>query len=410
MSRTRRRQPERRSSRGGLEPQTQRILDLQETAGNAAVVQLLSAVQRDNAGAGHRTLRQGSTGDDVRELQSSLNARADVTTALEVDGIFGPITARAVRELQSANPPLAVDTVVGPRTWAVIDAGPGVTDDTALAKKVFDRGAAAYDQGDYAHAYDFFERAHELAPRPGILFSEGQALRRLGGRRGEAIACYEAYLATGDPARRAEAEGFVAELRGPAPTGAEAVDTAAAKAEFDKGAELYDAGDFAHAYDEFTKSWELSHRAGLLFSRAQALRRLGGRDPEAISLYEQYLATGDPKQAEDAAREVADLRGPARTGIEDIDTAAARAAFDKGAVLYEAGDFAHAYDEFTRAGQLSDRPGILFSRAQALRRLGGRRDEAIDLYRAYLASGDDKRRTDAEIHLRELRTQGAEPR
>ncbi len=392
------------AEREPMDPRAQRILDLQRTAGNAAVVQLIGEPQP------HPTLRGGSTGDAVRDLQSALNARSDVTTSLEVDGIFGPITAKAARELQSVNPPLVVDGVVGPMTWGVLDAGPGATDSTVLAKKVFDRGAAAYDRGDFAHAYDFFVRAYELAPRPGILFSEGQALRRLGGRREDAIACYQRYLETGDTQRADDAAQYIAELQGPAATGVEEVDTAAGKAMFDKGAALYDAGDFAHAYDEFSKSWELTHRPGLLFTRAQALRRLGGRDPEAIALYEQYLASGDTRRADDAAQYVAELRAPVATGVEEVDTAAGKAMFDKGAALYDAGDFAHAYDEFTRSWELTHRPALLFSRAQALRRLGGRRDEAIALFQAYLASGHDARRDEAERHIRELTTQGAEPR
>ena len=392
------------TTRNRAEPRAQRILDLQRTAGNAAVVQMIGEEQP------HRTLRQGSTGDDVRELQSALNERSDVTTALEVDGIFGPITAKAVRELQTANPPLVVDGIAGPMTWGVLDSGPGATDSTVEARKVFDRGAAAYDRDDFAHAYDFFVRAYELAPRPGILFSQAQALRQLGGRREEAIACYEKYLATGHEARRAEAEAHLAELRGPAATGVEEVDTATGRELFNKGAALYDAGDFAHAYDEFTKAWELTHRAGLLFSRAQALRRLGGRDPEAIALYEQYLDLGDGNRAAEATQYVAELRGPAVTGVEEIDNAAARDLFNKGADAYEHGDYAHAYDEFTKAGKLSPRPGLLFSRAQALRRLGGRRDDAIKLYEEYLASDHESRRKEAEFHLHELRTQGAEPR
>jgi tetratricopeptide (TPR) repeat protein len=398
------------------------MLGLQAALGNRYVQGLMAQrVQREaavpDAGAApaaptvttRRTLRQGSRGDEVRELQSSLNARSDVTTPLEVDEIFGPITARAVREVQSANPPLVVDAVVGPLTWGVIDSGPGVTDNTVLAKKVFERGSAAYDRGAFAHAYDFFVRAHELDPRPGILFSQGQALRRLGGRREDAIRCYEEYLATGHGKRDAEAQQHIAELRGPAQTGVAEVDTAAGKALFDRGAQLYEAGDFAHAYDEFTKAGEVSPRPGIVFSRAQALRRLGGRRDETIALYEEYLASGHGKRDAEAQQHIEELRGPAQTGVEEVDSAAAKAIFERGSRFYEAGDFAHAYDKFTKAGEVSPRPGIVFSRAQALRRLGGRRDEAIALYEEYLLTGHGKRDEEARFHIGELRTQGAEP-
>ena len=117
-----------------------------------------------------------------------------------------------------------------------------------------------------------------------------------------------------------------------------------------------------------------------MFSRAQSLRKLGGRREEAIALYEQYFVHGrrHPRRRRRAA--LAELRAPQASGDEDIDTATAKGIFNKGGALFEAGDYGHAYDEFTRASELADRPGILFSRAQALRKLGGREDEAIALY------------------------------
>ncbi len=54
-------------------------------------------------------LRRGSRGSDVALLQQALG--------IDADGIFGPATEAAVRELQ-AEAGLAVDGVVGPRTWS----------------------------------------------------------------------------------------------------------------------------------------------------------------------------------------------------------------------------------------------------------------------------------------------------
>jgi tetratricopeptide (TPR) repeat protein len=178
---------------------------------------------------------------------------------------------------------------------------------------------------------------------------------------------------------------------------------------FQLGAAAYERGKYGHAYDFFTRAGELVDRPELLFSRAQALRRLGGRREEAIALYEAYLASDNPTRKADAEKALAEVRGPGRTGDEDKDLAAAKAHFTKGAAHYEKGEYAHAYDKFTITGELADRPEMLFSRAQTLRRLGGRRDEAIALYEAYLESGDPKRRADAELWLDVLRTQGAAP-
>ena len=62
------------------------------------------------------TLRKGSRGPEVKTLQSKLN--------LMSDGIFGPLTEEAVKELQKTKG-LTADGVVGARTWAALGVAPG---------------------------------------------------------------------------------------------------------------------------------------------------------------------------------------------------------------------------------------------------------------------------------------------
>ena len=124
-----------------LEPRAQRILDLQRTAGNAAVVQ--------------------------RYFIGDLEVQRDKAT------------------------------------------------DKPVATEIFRRGAVLFEAKDYAHAYDEFTRADELIPDPALTFNRAQSLRRLGGRREEAIALYEEYLASGAANRAEEATSALAELRTP---------------------------------------------------------------------------------------------------------------------------------------------------------------------------------------------------
>ncbi len=382
----------------------QGLLGIQRHAGNRAAAALVARQPTATA----TKLAIGAKGSAVTDLQMTLNQLDEVKTPLVVDSIFGPITQGAVREFQGAHSPLRKTGVVDADTEAAIaEAMAEEQKSEDIARKLFALGSRVYERGKYGHAYAFFTRAGELAPRPALIFSRAQALRKLGGRREEAIALYEAYLATDNPTRKADAVSALAELKSVS-TGDEATDFATAKGYFTTGAGMYERGDYAHAYDEFTKASEVADRPALMFSRAQALRKLGGRREEAIALYEAYLATDNPTRKADAESALASLRVES-SGDATTDLATAKTHFTKGAGLYEKGDYAHAYDEMTMAGELADRPALLFSRAQALRKLGGREGEAIALYQAYLDSGDGARKEDAEQMLALLRTHGAGP-
>lgn len=67
------------------------------------------------------------------------------------------------------------------------------------AKAAYDRAVAAWEAQDWLVAADAFERAHELDPRPELLWSQAQALR-FGGDCERAIAAYERFIAMGPPA------------------------------------------------------------------------------------------------------------------------------------------------------------------------------------------------------------------
>jgi peptidoglycan hydrolase-like protein with peptidoglycan-binding domain len=71
---------------------------------------------------GQPTIGPGATGDAVRRLQRALRRTANL--GVTVDGNFGPITEKAVKEFQQGAG-LAVDGIVGPQTWnALPDGGP----------------------------------------------------------------------------------------------------------------------------------------------------------------------------------------------------------------------------------------------------------------------------------------------
>lgn len=64
--------------------------------------------------AAHPTLKSGSMGSSVKELQQKLNSKG---YSLNCDGIFGAKTIAAVKAFQKDNR-LVVDGIVGTKTWA----------------------------------------------------------------------------------------------------------------------------------------------------------------------------------------------------------------------------------------------------------------------------------------------------
>jgi len=67
---------------------------------------------------GSRILYQGLRGEDVKELQSRLESLG--YNVGPIDGIFGPLTERAVRKFQKDNG-LVVDGIVGQETFAALE-------------------------------------------------------------------------------------------------------------------------------------------------------------------------------------------------------------------------------------------------------------------------------------------------
>ncbi|WP_329613177.1 amidase [Streptomyces brevispora] len=71
--------------------------------------------------AGTRTtLQEGAAGDGVKRLQRALTATLGSTVG--IDGSFGPATTTAVRGYQTSRG-LTADGIVGPATWAALQAG-----------------------------------------------------------------------------------------------------------------------------------------------------------------------------------------------------------------------------------------------------------------------------------------------
>lgn len=95
-------------------------------ARSAVIVGSASQEQSEPLPLPTRTLRQGSSGDDVRNWQTFLASRGHYQA--EIDGLFGPITRAATIAFQRERG-IGVDGVAGPETYrAAVEAGYSSTD------------------------------------------------------------------------------------------------------------------------------------------------------------------------------------------------------------------------------------------------------------------------------------------
>ncbi|WDP99442.1 D-Ala-D-Ala carboxypeptidase family metallohydrolase [Micromonospora chalcea] len=84
-----------------------------------ATVVAVPPAHADGCYTWNRTLSQGSSGDDVRQLQIRVAGWAAYGGIVRVDGVYGPETAAAVKRFQTAYG-LRADGVAGPQTFARI--------------------------------------------------------------------------------------------------------------------------------------------------------------------------------------------------------------------------------------------------------------------------------------------------
>jgi peptidoglycan hydrolase-like protein with peptidoglycan-binding domain len=205
------------------------LLEVQRTAGNRAATELvqragddgeLAVLMRDLGADGvetgteaapdagprvHRTLRQGSTGDDVKLLQMKLRDvrerehDRDIRNRARIDGIFGPLTRQDVVDFQT-DTGLDPDGVAGPRTWHALDSI--VPNDPSEAQEIkadddFAAGLALRDAAQYDEAIEVFEDMMVRAQTPekaGPATVQAGVCHQQRGRFATAVARYEEAL------------------------------------------------------------------------------------------------------------------------------------------------------------------------------------------------------------------------
>ena len=85
----------------------------------AALVATASPAHADGCYTWGRTLSQGMSGEDVRQLQIRVSGYPGYGAVITLDGAYGPATAAAVQRFQSAYG-LGADGIAGPQTFSKI--------------------------------------------------------------------------------------------------------------------------------------------------------------------------------------------------------------------------------------------------------------------------------------------------
>lgn len=97
---------------------------MQHTIGNQAVLRMAQTDEWAGGQSNRPSLYYGARGPEVIYLQRRLNLYG---ADLVEDGVFGPLTSRAVKQFQMNYAP-PVDGMVGPVTWRALAVNPAATD------------------------------------------------------------------------------------------------------------------------------------------------------------------------------------------------------------------------------------------------------------------------------------------
>jgi peptidoglycan hydrolase-like protein with peptidoglycan-binding domain len=212
-----------------VNPQGASLLAVQRTAGNAAAVELLrrsrlsaAVVMRQpveteteptadpapgdaTASTTTRTLRQGSTGEDVKILQMKLRHLRerqhdrDAAGRARIDGIFGPLTHKDVVDFQT-DTGLDADGIVGPKTRDALDSlvpQTPIESETLASDERFAAAVELRQSGQLDAALAEFDAMRGEEPQPeaaSILDANAAICHHQRGRFGFAVERYEQAL------------------------------------------------------------------------------------------------------------------------------------------------------------------------------------------------------------------------
>lgn len=192
--------------------------------------------------------------------------------------------------------------------------------------------------------------------------------------------------------------------------------TEEARACFQKAQAAYATGDLFGALAGFQCAFEAAPSAELHYNLARVYERMGEAE-SSTQHYRAYLARAqvtprEKKRIEARLQALQDLRDRQRPPPDatkpsaEAMSAEARSFYERGVKLYKGKQYPAAQAAFNAALQLSNAPELHFNLAVVAERMN-HPGEAVDHYRAYLASRTDaKDREEIEERIGMLQTMG----
>ena len=251
------------------------------------------------------------------------------------------------------------------------------------ARRLFEQGQKAMQDGRYEDALAAFDAAYEKNPIPDFRYDSAVCQEKLG-RPYAAIVSYREYLDTAprgtDPTavtKHMQALRTQADASPITATGA-----AGGQEWLTRGVNLLKEGRYDEAQAAFREGFRTYPSDKFILNEAAAYMD-AGRYAMADLTYQRYLANPDVPRADEAR--AAQERARAHTGgreasYSDID--ASGKAFERGTELYKAGRYAEALDAFKKANDLNPNPEFLYNQAACLEKMG-HREAASRLYNEY---------------------------
>jgi tetratricopeptide (TPR) repeat protein len=255
------------------------------------------------------------------------------------------------------------------------DAAPITATGVAGGQEWMGRGNKALFEHRYDDAVAAYREGFRTYPDERFILNEAAALLE-GGRYTEADLAYSRYLANPNAPRADEARAAQQRARD-AVGGHEASvsDVDKARRAFDRGTELYNAGRFADALEQYDKAYTLAAAPETLFNRAACLEKMGRRE-DASKLYAEYAKQMPAApDAAWAAKHAASLHKEALK--------LASAAFDRGDAAFREHRYGDAAMAFAEANAQVPSAAARYNLAASLDK-AGETAKAVREYQLYL--------------------------